>query len=268
MKRFLILIGILLMLSCENNNLTDLSIEEIIGEYDKDYILKDEDVLLRKAFLLNSQELLNSFFTGWESELSAVTEEQFNSLDYIQKQVYLLYNNFYGLQYGYEEAEYLVLQNEIEYIVIDTAKYEKIWNYGVSYGDTAIERIRIENFLPFIEGTDKKKVYLNQKYTEILNFYINENNSYNYEYDYEKISQEQNLRKTDFLKNKVVLSHHHWVAAYHYYSYPRIFVIVFEKNLLWAKIYYRDSWCTGGTAEYANSKSGWRKTRQLSSWIE
>ncbi len=189
-------------------------------------------------------------------------------LNITPKQVYLLYNTFYKLQYGYEKAEYLVLQNEIEYLVIDTVKNENIWNNGHSYNDTTIDRIRIENFLPFIEGIDKNIVYLNQKYTEVLNFYINENNGYELEYDYEIMTQELNSRKVDFLESKIVLSHHHWIPAFHYYSYPRIFEIIFDDNLSMAKVYYRDSWCTGGTAEYANSKSGWRIIRQISSWIE
>jgi len=257
MKRIVVIFVIFQFTFCQRDKNPISFLNDIIGEYDKSYILKDEDILLRKAFYLNSEHMLSDFFRSWNNGLNPLSSKEFNSLNDTLKQVYFLYKSFYQLLENYQNAEYLVLQNDIDIALIDSLDYDLFRTHGgsiINY-DSTINKIRIDNFLPFTEGINKKHVYLNRKYLEILNFFFNETSGYVVWYDYKKFEKGYLEKKVDFFSSKIIVSHHHWIPAFHYYSFPRIYEIIFNYDLTKAIIYYRDSYWTGGGVEFIFEKS-------------
>ena len=105
-------------------------------------------------------------------------------------------------------------------------------------------------------------------FKQILNFYFNETSGYDGWYDYKKFEQGYLEKKVSYLSSKIIVSHHHWFPAFHYYSFPRIYEIIFNYDLTKAIINYRGSWYTGGGVEYIFKNSNWTKSEQLYWWVE
>ncbi len=89
---------------------------------DSTYVVKSEDMLLRSAYTSQSQHQLNSFCDTWNKVYAQEAVHPNYNSDW-DKEIYQLFYDFYKPSEGYLESEYLVLQNEIVYIVVNSSNY-------------------------------------------------------------------------------------------------------------------------------------------------
>jgi hypothetical protein len=256
LKYFFLLLLLLFLASCsENDPLND-------KEFSCQSTSEDEGRILLEAFKNNSSSLMNRFFERWERQ--CIPTESFVPGD-IRNKIYSLFSAFYTELADYRDSEYLVLQNSIEYCLVKPPLYDS--NF-ISLPDSVLQKATIEYFTPYPSKLNKKIVYLSNKYSEALNFYVNETTVTSPYYDYTKISFEYQESKVNFLKRKILIQRGEWTPAYYYFSFPYIYRIYFNPDATKAKVYYRDSWYSGGMDEYQYSNSGWKKIRNIFRWIE
>ena len=107
-----------------------------------------------------------------------------------------------------------------------------------------------------------KVLYLNDKYNSTLNFFFNEEDG---KYHCIRNTAKEMLeKKRIFLGSYINLVTKNWCNTY--YSFPYIEKIVFNSDLSKAKIFFRNSFSSGGGMEYLLINGNWTFTKQLLSW--
>ncbi len=230
---------------------------------DSMYVVKSEDVLLRSAYTSQSQHQLNSFCDAWNKVYAQEANQPNYNSDW-DKEIYQLFYDFYKPSREYLESEYLVLQNEIVYIVVDSSRY----GVGAASEYSALDFNEIAPFWPQVRDTGQNVLYLTDRYKEVLNFYISEYSGLESFYNSEWQSWEYVWDKVGFLESKFALYHNHWVPSFHYYSFPHVSMVIMNEDEPKAILFYRDSWSTGGTAEYEKTGTEWKYTRTFYGWME
>ena len=273
MKYILYFLFSILILSCSNtknpldnsndNNSPDIS--EFIGDYDTTYVIKDEDILLRKAFYYKSSDLLNTFFSNWHSEINPITNIEYETLNDTLKNIYQIYYKFFSPSDDYENIEYFVINTRVYVTIIDSSVFDDYNNWLVHIPDSLKVESIFDNCKPNINRSDMKFLYLNQKYNEVLNFYFNEwDGTYDY---YFNMDNEYLSEKVNFLEPKILVFHEHWVRGYIYESFPQMTSVVFNNDFSRAFVNFWNSSSSGGTDEYALINSEWIFIKINSRWI-
>lgn len=242
--------------------------EELFPEYDRNYVIKNEEVLLFKAFQEKSEDLLDIFLLSWQDEIKPITSTEFMALNEIQKTIYFLYNEFYkpenNIQINVTNSSYYLVQDNIVYSVLDSATYSKIQQFNDSGGYPQ----KIEKYFRPNPDVTKPLLILNKKYKEVMNFYFNESTGYQDEYDYDKFPLEYVLEKKYFLETRILISSNHWEPKFWYYTFPLIKKIDFNSNFSKAIIHYRSSNWTLGGDEYVFKNSKWQRNVNIYSSVE
>lgn len=125
--------------------------------------------LLEEAYKKKSEEQLKEFFVHWQKEIPSISNEEFESLSDIEKEVYNVFCIFYNpieLQtIGsseqedtiYQNVNYLVIQNSLHYRVQDKIFFtdeEKVAIYKkllAKDGQKGIDSLKMQNIPSFAE---------------------------------------------------------------------------------------------------------------------
>ncbi len=125
--------------------------------------------LLEEAYKKKSEDQLNEFFASWQKEIPPVSNEEFDSLSDIEKEVYNAFCAFYNpidlqtigrSEWGdsiYRDVNYLIIQNSLYYRVQDKVFFtaeEKVAIYKKSLakdGQKGIDSLKIQNIPSFGE---------------------------------------------------------------------------------------------------------------------
>jgi len=174
---------------------------------------QSQDSLLWEAYNKNSYILREKFFENWRTEKTPITDDEYNNLSDIEKDVYDLFYEFYNpknlsnlkleeSEYDYyKEVKYFVIYPEIEYRVLQVENCDSIlradttWSYWFrdstyrfylfeksnGYIDFNYElfadyskKDSIVNFRPRIKDTSTSVVYFNSGYDSLLSKFIGE----------------------------------------------------------------------------------------------
>lgn len=212
-----------------------------------------------------------------------------------------------GSEWGdsiYNEVKYAIVQNRIKVSVVETLDKDEIiqknienspisdslksellkkvngeYSYDamILYGgilsviadEESIESDTIKNFRPRVEIENLKVVYLNKKYAEILNRYLKKR--------YFKLgkgrimnpakSKKGSERRQDFLENLIKIYQGHWGGYWQLVTYPEVNLILFDKEMENAIIYFRIIY-EGGEARLKKTEGKWQLIESKRTWIE
>lgn len=184
-----------------------LIITVVITAMKKDAYSQSQDSLLWEAYKNNSYVMLEKFFENWRTEKTPITDDEYNNLSDIEKDVYDLFHEFYNpknlsnlkleeSEYDYyKEVKYFVIYPEIEYRVLQIEncdsilRADTIWSYWFrdsTYRFNLFEKSNgyidfnyelfadyskknsIVNFRPRIKDTSTSVVYFNSGYDSLL----------------------------------------------------------------------------------------------------
>jgi|WetSurMetagenome_2_1015567.scaffolds.fasta_scaffold198145_1 hypothetical protein len=123
-----------------------------------------QEELLNKAFEQKSYELLDRFFENWRMEKKPISDEEYQKLSDIEKDVYDVFYEFYNpkdmsnlkleeFEYNYyKNVKYFVINPEIHYGVLKSDNYDSLLRnkFPVGYKDSTF------NFNMFYDRKDKR----------------------------------------------------------------------------------------------------------------
>ncbi len=231
----------------------------------KDIPIMDEARKLEEAYTLQSDSLLDEFFSKWQNSITVRDD-----MDYPNPEVeaaYEIFQDFYkpdmsdssDLYYpNYSKAEFIVVQNHVRLFV--TNGHDSLFSGRFTYFRktilTALDQI--SDFRPDVHFADKKIVYLSENYQIALDqffysFHRADDEGYIY-YDSLYISF---WKKVDFLSQKIRLARHHGGGGVYYISFPRVDRIIFNKEFTKASISFQGTFASGGKAYYEKEDSRW-----------
>lgn len=255
------------------------------------YVIGFEDREIVDAFRKGDAERLNRFFHRWELQSGEISGAELELSGKEVKTIYELFEVFYcehisrlekqmaeqqaaqaksqsksresSQSKAAERQEYLVIQNDIRFVVLDNNDYESRKRKIEFVGSGILE---LRNFRPRISSkTGRKVLYLDKTYERALNYFFNETDGDSFTcWDFDE-------HKEMFLSEKMLLYHRHWGRGYHYISFPQVYIVIFNSAMDKAYIpMYRDQWNGGGSVEYQKQDGAWKMAGRgiRSSWIE
>jgi len=145
--------------------------------YHKKYIPTIGDSLFLDAYYKGNESVLDSFFVQWEQDSRSIDTNEFNNLNDTIKSIYRLFKDFYQLDTLYDKYQYIILQNEVDYIILDEKIYNELkMNFGTI--DYDVYPMKYKDFRPAIRGREIGILYFNDIYFHRLNYFLNEENGY------------------------------------------------------------------------------------------
>jgi hypothetical protein len=254
-----------------------------------DYVVGFEDRESLDAYNNGDSKRLNDFFNRWELQSTEISQAEFELYPMEVKRVYELFEAFYcdhknrmekekvpimaaqaksqnkgresSQPKAAEKQEYLVIQNEIRFVVLSNDEYESC---KMSIGFTYPGVCELRNFRPRISSRMGRKVlYLDKTYDRALNYFFNETNGDSL------TCRSYDEKKEMFLSEKMSLYHHHWGRGYHYISFPQVHIVIFNSDMDKAYIpNYRDRWYGGGSLECQRQNGTWKMGKIEGGWRE
>lgn len=127
----------------------------------------------------------------------------------------------------------------------------------------------ITNFRPNISFRGKEVVYLSPSYnielTTFLGTRIKKNKeALNYLY---YLSDKEVAKRQCFLEKKIKIWRGHWGAYWQLLTYPQVYTIVFDKEMNYAKLFFRLVY-EGGEAYLKKENGRWNLISSKLTWIE
>lgn len=123
--------------------------------------------------------------------------------------------------------------------------------------------------MPAVESTDKKPLYLNSKYNEILNAFLGNKHLplgaggiMN-----PARSKGQSAKRKMFLEKFIKIWYGHWGGYWQLISYPEANSITFDKEMKYARIDFRMVY-EGGEAILKRENGIWKLISAKRTWIE
>ena len=221
--------------------------------------------MLERAYKNNSKKELKVFLDNWSREITPITNEELSTYNDTIKEAYKVfvdfYNNYrldssYSKEYNdmYENVDFLIVPNALYIFFEDSLLYRDWFERNGKLTDS------IMNFRPTVQCNGKIPLYLSKKYKEGMDIFLKDK-----EKKYKYLSLDRT--KESFLDNYVRIVSGHW-GGWHLCSFPIIYVIIFDKDMKYVEINYRDSWCTGGKVIFKKEGDTWMFFRKNSRWIE
>lgn len=208
---------------------------------------------LEEIYQLESQDKLEEYLSRWSSNHKQISQNEFNSLSQIEKDVYEIYEEFYNPfnmdkyctlgrcpEFGsniYKNAEYLIIQNEIHYNHIDMEEVSTI-----------------KNFSPRIIF-DSNLLYLTEHYKNELDSFLDT-----------EVNKDDIQKRQQFLNEKLSIWPGHWFG-WHYVTHPEVSTIQFNNSLDSAIVHFRIIF-EGGEAKFVKNGNKWKMTESYLTWIE
>lgn len=242
--------------------------------------------ILDSAFRNKIPELKCDFFNEWYNVSSKLSEEnqqaspEYDAVEFFLNDIYIPNtdtNKFYfeityldsvnntielkKIKWNgcFIEAEYFVVQTKIYYYVYNDSIFSKLEHYEKTHEKDSV----INNFYPQINFLDKKRLYLTNEYSLILNHFILS--------PFPKSIEEMIIanEKRIFLQPQIELSKSHDGWFYHYHTFPVITSVFFNSSMDQAIVNFRSSFNTGGIAKYKKENGYWIRLEYIrESWIQ
>lgn len=235
LRILLFMLAVLILGSCESST-------EVENKSNLDNIYENNDVVE-----------LTEYLNEWESNIQSISENEFDELSTVEKNVYQIYEDFYNPsdlgkycsndrcpEFGndlYSNLDYFIAQNEIRYTLNE---YEN--------SDTLI------NFRPRLE-LDKSILYLTNKYTDELSNFLNRENH-----------GDDIQNRFEFINEKIKIVSGHW-RGWHFITHPEVMIIWLNDTLDSATVDFRVIY-EGGEAKYAKVNDEWKMYESHLTWIE
>lgn len=202
-----------------------------------------------------------------------------NTIDFINQSetIYAVYNVFKEFYKPHEllklgdwewgndlnaNCKYVVIQNKIFYSVSPTF-YLKNFDWEKSTIDS------IDNFRPPINLDANEVLYLTNDYADAINQFLaaesktfGEGSSKN-----PARTEGESQRRYEILRSHIPILRGHWGGYWHLETHPEIRIIIFNKTLNKAKIYFRVGY-QGGEATLKKRDNGWTIMNSKATWIE
>ncbi|SBW02461.1 hypothetical protein [uncultured Dysgonomonas sp.] len=201
----------------------------------------------------------------------------------------------------YQSVKYLIVQNSIQYRIQNRVFFteeEKVAVYKKlqeEYGQQGLDSLKLQSipafaeewvteelienenvhtdtitdFRPVLFFSDKKVVYLNSLYniglTHFLGTHIIKNKD-RLTYAYYLSDKEIGKRQT-FLEQNIKVWRGHWGAYWQLLTYPEVNIIVFDKEMKYARVFFRIVY-EGGEALLKKEEGEWNIISSKLTWIE
>ena len=229
--------------------------------------------LLNKSYKANSSAKLKLFLDRWCKSSTPISSKNLNKQNDTVKMVYDLYTAFYqpkdlsplgvpeGGNAAYAHADYLVIQDNINYAVVeslpsingkDLPDYAKL--NDISNSSKAVSKT-VKNFRPLVDFEKTKILCLTEYYDSAINRFL-KNKPVGKKGDSNNSMQEHDEKKEQFLSQYLVMVKRHWGQYWDIISYPEASQITFDRSLQYATINYRFSG-KGGIAYYKKTDGKW-----------
>ncbi len=231
--------------------------------------------LLNKAYKANSSVKLKLFLDRWCISSSALSSKILNKQNDTVKMVYDLYSAFYqpkdlsrlgvpeGGNAAYAHADYLVIQDNINYAVVETLPiYSSTGNnmpdFSILNGiinDNKVVIKTVKNFRPKVDFEKTKILSLTAYYDSAISRFLKANTISN-KVALSNNMQEHDVKKEQFLSQYLVMVKRHRGQFWDIISYPEASQITFDRTLQYAAVNYRFSG-KEGIAYYKKSDGKW-----------
>ena len=172
----------------------------------------------------------------------------------------------------YDEAQYSLIQNEIEIYIVETLPEPDDRSFDTERGfekqmKEAIAHVRILDFRPRVKQQGRTPVYLVPTLKGILEKFLESKKVLSSETGLEStIHDSLTNRRLEFLNQELKILRSHW-EGWHFETHPLIERIVFNRDLSKAIAEYRIEY-TGGRAYLDRTHKGWELVSAGLRWIE
>ncbi|MBC8490487.1 MAG: hypothetical protein H8D45_31110 [Bacteroidetes bacterium] len=227
--------------------------------------------LLYKAYQDSSYKLLEQFFENWRLKKTPITDEEYENLSDVQKDVYDLFYEFYNplnlsnlkleeFEYDfYKNVKYAIINPYIRYSFTETLNADSIkmkLNEDLMklYYDSADRSIFNDNdkdticssedsiidFRPRVKFKDANVLYYNLYYDSLLSEFIGSDivPLGNYDIMQPAYADSTSEKKIEFLSSYIFIMASHWGTYWEIQTSPKVQEITFDKNRTTAKIVY------------------------------
>ncbi|MCY3767599.1 MAG: hypothetical protein OXH06_19450 [Gemmatimonadetes bacterium] len=172
----------------------------------------------------------------------------------------------------YEEAQYSLIQNEVEIYIVETLPEPDDRSFDTERGfekqmKEAITHVRILDFRPPVKPHGRTQVYLVPNLKGILERFLESKKVLSNETGLQSTHQDSLAnRRLEFLNQELKILRSHW-EGWHIETHPLIERIVFNGDLSKAIAEYRIKY-TGGRAYLDRTADGWELVSAGLRWIE
>jgi len=236
---------------------------------------------LQVAFTKKSDEKLLQFLDYWNTSIKT-NEDSISFGSDLRKDVVEIYKRFYNPfelskigegEWGdslYTMIKYVIIQNRIDFVVLKEDSLENNENYIFSQEDSSVLQMdSIVDFKPDITFPQTKTLYLTEDYKETLNKFLNRKH---HPLGFRGImnaarAKGSSLEKVRFLNKFLLIIHGHWGGYWYIETHPYVGRICFNKNLDFAKVYFRLVY-EGGEAILKKENGKWQLLSSRLTWIE
>ncbi|MCM4165977.1 MULTISPECIES: hypothetical protein [unclassified Arenibacter] len=268
MKTTILIIFILLFPACQGDK--KLTLKDSKREIISSEVLLDS---LYVAYNENSEERIKSFFREWNNAVPSISSQIINESDTLRN-VFKIFKQMYRpcdlLKLGDWEwgnklnsnSQYVIVQKNLTYVILETTSLD-------SYSSEDVRKITIENFRPSIHVNPDSTLYLTSEYENALNKFLEDDSSEVGEENIMNPSQPKNesKRRYDFLRKYIPILHGHWGGLWHLETHPEINLIVLDKTLSKALVFFRVGF-QGGEAQLTKNNNAWIIENSEATWIE
>ena len=259
------------LFSCEKHQSSNYS--KVNDNYRPNATVAQITDKLNSSFSQNKPDSLESFFADWNKSVSPNTNGFVHQNDTIAA-VFSVYKAFYKpfnlLVLGKWEwgnnlnsrSKYAVLQNKIYFLTLPAD--------GINYfGWKSLKRDSISNFRPLTDLPSDKVLYLTTEYSKSINIFLGDESTSLGEGNIMNPSRPTGNSKKRYnaLVNYIPLLHGHWKNYWHLETHPEVSLVLFNKTLTEARVYFRVGY-EGGVATLMKVDVNWVIKASESTWIE
>jgi len=247
--------------------------------------------LLNQAFVKDKDEILDTLFIQWKTESVSISKNELSQFPKKKQLTYQLFKKYYSpiteidnlpkdvkrkytnsdsleMCVPYKKPKYIVVQDVIIIGIIDSfSKTFKNDEHEIIPYLTEFDTIF--NFYPDIDIEDKEILYQNCTYEiGIYNFVLTDIDSVvPNDLDFYRNRFNERLKRVFFLENHIGTILGHW-GGLHVITLPEVELIVFNRKMTYAMIYYRETWFSGGQMLFFRVGSKWIKLFSRNTWME
>lgn len=217
--------------------------------------------LLTTACETNSDTLKQAFFDLWLDASDSIRAKK-QELSEIEVDLYALYNDIFVPKKSSQYKKYLVIQDMLPYSVYADSSYEKVikQSFLIDTNGKLLDSL-IQPFVPQIQYKNKTVLILTEHFDLLINEFLKE--SWKSPVFFTSEGGE------NFLIREIPLVMSHWDIWYHLVTFPKITNLILNQTSTKAKVYYRSTYCTGGSTEYIKVNGTWKRTKHSpTQWIE
>ncbi|MDE3259128.1 MAG: hypothetical protein OYM47_14955 [Gemmatimonadota bacterium] len=172
----------------------------------------------------------------------------------------------------YEEAQYSLIQNEVEIYIVGTLPKPDDRSFDTERGfekqmKEAITHVRILDFRPPVKPHGRTQVYLVPSLKGILEKFLESKKVLSNETGLQSTHKDSLAnRRLEFLNRELKILRSHW-EGWHFETHPLIERVVFNRDLSKAIAEYRIKYA-GGRAYLERTADGWELMSAGLTWIE